>query len=132
MRIRLKERCFFLGSLYEAGQEVILPEGMKGPMRSVRKSADIVDVTTDPPIDANHKPGQFEDVPLYDVVDEHDEASVHTEEQKAEADAEAERSVRTVAADVEPATAPPVEPVPTQPPGEVRTLTHVEERERRP
>lgn len=132
MRIRLKERCFFLGSLYEAGQEIILPEGMKGPMRSVRKSADIVDVTTDPPIDANHKPGQFEDVPLYDVISETDDGSTHTDEQKAEADAEAERSVRTVPADAELAAAPPVEPVPAQLPGEVRTLTHVEERERRP
>jgi hypothetical protein len=70
MRIRLKERCHFLGRIYEPGEEVILPDGTKGPHRPRRKSQDKIDYSTNPPIDANRIIGEFEDVPLYDVVEE--------------------------------------------------------------
>lgn len=72
MRIRLKERCQFLGRLYEPGEELILPDGVRGPHRVVRKSHDRIDYSTDPPIDANRMIGEVVDEPLFDVVEEPD------------------------------------------------------------
>jgi hypothetical protein len=126
MRIRVKERCHFAGKIYEAGDEVILPEGMKGPHRAVRKSMDRIDYSTDPAIDANRAIGDMVDVPLYDVVP--DAPVGHTPEQKKEADAAAERSKTP---EPQPIVPSEVEPKPSYPPGEVRNLTHIEEREQR-
>jgi hypothetical protein len=126
MRIRMKEKCFFAGKIYETGDEVILPEGMKGPHRAVRKTVDKIDYSTDPAIDANRAIGDMVDVPLYDVIP--DQPVGHTKDQKAEADAAAERSK---VKEPQPIAPSEVEPVPSVVPGEVRTLTHIEEREQR-
>jgi hypothetical protein len=68
--IRLKERCFIFGHLHERGATVPLPAGMLGPHRATRVSADRIDYSIDPAIDANRIPGDMVDVPLYDVIEE--------------------------------------------------------------
>ncbi len=127
MRIRLKEKCHFAGKVYQAGEELILPDGIKGPHRPVRKTPDRIDYATDPPIDANRDISTFVDEPLYDVVDEHETELKHSDEQQKEADAAAERRAQTPAQPISPSEV--VERVERA--DEVRTLTHIEEREQR-
>ena len=131
MRIRLKERCFIGGRLCEPGEVVTLAEGQKGPTRSVRTNSDKIDYGTNPPIDANRRIGEVVDVPLYDVVPDKDvprnpddqrdaaEAVQHRESAQASKAIQASRGV------------PEPKPAPAQRFGEVRTLTHTEERDRR-
>jgi hypothetical protein len=128
MRIRVKEKVQFAGKIYEPGEEIILPDGIKGPHRAVRKTLDRIDYSTDPPIDANRQIGELEDVPLYDVV-EGTESLDHTPEQKTEADAAAKAREQNTSREVPPTPEPP--PRPAELPGAVRDLTHIEERERR-
>jgi hypothetical protein len=129
MRIRLKETCEFAGRIYQRGEELILPDGMKGPMRAQRKLQDRIDYSTNPPIDANRQLGELEDVPLYDVV-EGAKSLDHTPEQKAEADAQSERKPAKEEP-AEPKPQPEPQPRPAELPGIVRDLTHIEERDRR-
>jgi len=68
MRIRIKEKVYFAGRIYEPGEEVILPDGVRGPHRAVARGEDRVDYGTNPPIDANRRLGDIVDVPLYDVI----------------------------------------------------------------
>jgi hypothetical protein len=132
MRIRLKERCQFLGRIYERGEEVILPDGVRGPHRTVQKSMDKIDYGTNPPIDANRIIGDVVDVPLYEEVA--DQPVDHSKEQKEQAEAAAlarkdATSRAAQAREVKPI--PESEPLPAEQPNAVRDLTHIEERERR-
>ena len=68
MRIRLKEKVQFAGRVYDRGEEVIIPDGIKGPHRAVRRSHDKIDYSTNPAIDANRDLGKLVDEPLYDVI----------------------------------------------------------------
>ena len=68
MRIRLKERMFFMGRMHQPGEIIDLPDGMKGPHKSERVSHDRIDYNIDPAIDANRMPGELKDVPLFDVL----------------------------------------------------------------
>jgi len=68
-RIRIKDRVFFEGRVREPGEEISLPDGVKGPHRAVSHAEDRIDYGTNPPIDANRRIGDIEDVPLYDVLD---------------------------------------------------------------
>jgi hypothetical protein len=73
MRIRLHEPTIINGHRHARGDIVEIPDGSKGPHRAMRKSADKIDYSTDPPIDANHVTGEFEDVPLYDIIPNEEE-----------------------------------------------------------
>lgn len=124
MRIRIKERCYFNRRLLHTGDEVELPDGVKGPYRVVRKSEDKVDYSSGEPIRVL---GEVEEVPLFDVLP--DVPPGHTPVQKRLADFAAAEHEKTLHRE-------PVLPVEApnfvQPLGEVRTLTHIEERELRP
>lgn len=124
MRIRLKATAFIDGHIRHPGDIVTLPAGVKGPVRIVQKSHDRIDYGTNPPVDANRILGQVEEVPLYDELP--DEPEAHDQVQQEQADIAAK--TRPVAVEVKPA---PVELAPIQPHDEVRTVTHIEERERR-
>jgi len=68
-RIRIKEKVFFEGKVYGPGDILTLPDGIKGPHRAISRNEDRIDYGTNPPIDANRRIGDIEDVPLYDVLD---------------------------------------------------------------
>jgi hypothetical protein len=79
MRIRLKTQFFMDGHLYQPGEIVTLPDGVKGPHR-MRVSSndrtdpsqppphDRIDYGTDPAVDANRLLPGVEEEPLFDVV----------------------------------------------------------------
>jgi hypothetical protein len=67
-RIRLLSPAFIGNHLYEREEIVGLPDGVKGPHRTVAKSHDRISYGTDPAIDANRLLGEVEDVPLYEEV----------------------------------------------------------------
>ena len=64
MRCRLKEQAFIDGGLRDPGYEFVLPEGVRGPHRAMRKSFDRIDVLRD----SNRLLGEMEDEPLYEEV----------------------------------------------------------------
>jgi hypothetical protein len=68
--IHLKECCYIAGRMHMAGETVRLPDGVLGPHRAVRKSADRIDYSIDPAIDANRIPGEMVDEPMYEVIPE--------------------------------------------------------------
>lgn len=70
MRIRLKAPFFFTGHLYQPGDVVDLPDGVRGPHRAVQLGPDRIDYDPSNGLDANHTPGQIVDEPLYDEVKE--------------------------------------------------------------
>lgn len=129
MQIRLKERCFIGGRIREVGEIVTLAEGERGPTRAIRKNTDKIDYGTDPPIDANRRLGEVFDVPLFEVVSD----------KEIPRDVDQQRAAETAARQRENAVASRAIQqskeghqnlaVQSQPPGEVRTLTHVEERD---
>lgn len=124
MRIRIKERCYFNRQLLHAGDELDLPDGVVGPHRVLRKSEDKLDYSSGEPMRIL---GEVENVPLFDVLP--DVRPGHTPVQKRLADFAAAEHQKTV--NREPVL-PPEPPNFVQPLGEVRTLTHIEERELRP
>lgn len=63
-RVRLTAQAQVDGALREAGYEFFLPEGEKGPMISIRKSHDRIDVKDD----ATRLVGEVVDEPAYEVV----------------------------------------------------------------
>jgi hypothetical protein len=80
MRIRLRAPCQIAGHVHAAGEIVILPDGVRGPHTTARKSHDRIDYSIDPAIDANRMLGEMEDVPLYDEVDENGNVVEHEQE----------------------------------------------------
>lgn len=70
MRIRLKAPFFFNNHLYQPGDVVDLPEGLRGPHRSVQQTPDKIDYDPANGLDANHTPGKIADEALYDVIEE--------------------------------------------------------------
>lgn len=68
MKVRLLAPIHHQGRLHEAGEIIDVPDDWKIPKRARRKSPDKIDYTTDPAIDAQHLPGEFEDVPLAEEV----------------------------------------------------------------
>jgi hypothetical protein len=55
MRIRLKEPCFLNNHRYEGGEIVTLPDGVRGPHRTVRQVSNHIAWTIDRPADAVHR-----------------------------------------------------------------------------
>jgi hypothetical protein len=85
MRIRIKEACQFYGRVYERGEEVTLPDGVRGPHRTVRQSPDVQSGDSDNySTDANRIRGQLCDVALYEELPDQPEG--HSERQQVEAD----------------------------------------------
>jgi hypothetical protein len=70
MKVRLHEAIHYQGRVHERGEIIEVPDDWKIPLRAQRKSHDRIDYSTDPPIDANHTVGEFEDVPLAEAVDD--------------------------------------------------------------
>lgn len=75
MRIRLTERCHMMGRIHVAGEIVELPDGTKGPHKTVRTSVDRIDYGTTQAVDANRLLGEMEDVPLYEILPDEGAAS---------------------------------------------------------
>ena len=117
MRIRLLTPCFINGTRHNAGDIVVLPDGVRGPHRAIHKTEDRVDY--DPANETDRLLAEVEDVPLYEEVTNEPEPN---EPQKPEVVATPRR---------EPFVEREPEPTPVQIPGEVRQLTHIEERDRR-
>lgn len=69
-RVRLLDRCHVGGSIHERGDEVVLLAGVRGPHRAVQKTPHKIDYDPKNGIDANHTVGEFDDVPLYEVIEE--------------------------------------------------------------
>jgi hypothetical protein len=111
MRVRLKEACFIRGRVYERGEIVTLPDGARGPHRTVRQSPDVQSGDPDNySADANRIRGELCDVALFDELP--DEPECHSEKQKVAADHAAKLRADAIARQVE--REKPAEPVPPQ------------------
>jgi hypothetical protein len=111
MRVRLKEACFISGHRYERGDVVTIPDGIRGPHRSVRQSPDVQSGDPDNySTDANRIRGQLCDVALYEELPDQPEG--HSEQQRAEADRAAKLRADAMARHAE--SEKPAEPVAPQ------------------
>lgn len=68
MRLRLKTKFVYQGRVYQPGEIVDLPDGVRGPHRAVTRTPDAIDFKSRGSDHANHLISEVVDEPLYEEL----------------------------------------------------------------